>query len=256
MCSGIAKRLNAMTNQPVCPVDYKWEPYWDSLWDGLPYMQKEMTLDCAVLRNAPGVRHYVKKLDGERIIWREWDTAPGEIRLTDEEKKWAVEQFEMKDQHPRFLVINPDFKPIGGGGANKNWGIEKWAQVARQLPDVLLVQVSPPGNFAHFDGTVTIHTPTFRHACAILARSIGYIGHEGGLHHAAAALGKRGVVVFGGFIAPAITGYGAHRNLYTPDDRYPLGCGTINTTACPHCRAAMDAITVEQVVTAVKEMIQ
>jgi ADP-heptose:LPS heptosyltransferase len=253
MLSGIAKRINAMTNQPVCPVDARWEPYWDSLWDGLPYMQKQFTLGSVPLRNAPFAgRQYAHGLEGNRMKWRTWDIAPGEIRLTDEEKKWAVEQFETKDQHPRFLLINPSWKAVGGGGQNKDWGFEKWQEVAWALKDVLLVQVSPPW----LDGAIHIDCPTFRHACAILERSIGYVGHEGGMHHAAAALGKPAVVVFGGFISPEVTGYPTHKNLYVPDERYPLGCGTINTTDCPHCRAAMDAITVEEVVNATKEMIQ
>jgi hypothetical protein len=62
------------------------------------------------------------------------------------------------------------------------------------------------------------------------------------LHHAAAALGVPAVVIFGGFISPAVTGYAAHANIFTGDD---LGCGNINP--CPHCRAAMERISVDQV---------
>ena len=254
LLSGIAKRINAMTNQRVCPVDAKWEPYWDALWDGIPYMQKEMTIDCAALRNGPSVRQYYSGMAGNRIIWRKWDIAPGEIRLTNEERKWAVEQFTMKDQHPRFLLINPSWKAAGGGGQNKDWGFKRWQEVAWALRDVLLVQVGKLGASPWLGGAVQIETPTFRHACAILERSVGYVGHEGGLHHAAAALGRPAVVVFGGYISPEITGYGIHKNLFAPSPEYPLGCGTV--TPCAHCRSAMDQITVEEVVEAVREMLR
>lgn len=249
MLTGIARRTNAMTNQRVCPVDVKWQPYWDSMFDGLFYMTKQFTADVSPLRNGPSVRQYYWGMDGNRIIWRTWDKAPGEIALTLEEREWARAQFAIGEDHPKFLVINTSWKAKGGGGVNKDWGIDNWKQVGAALDDTLLVQMTEPW----LPGTLRIETPTFRHACAILERSIGYVGHEGGLHHAAAALGKPGVVVFGGFISPEVTGYPDHTNLYVPDERYPLGCGYV--TPCEHCRESMSKITVEQVVTAAKKMI-
>lgn len=86
-----------------------------------------------------------------------------------------------------------------------------------------------------------IQTPDFWRACAILSRASAYVGHEGGLHHAAAALGIPGVVIFGGFISPETTGYDCHVNLFTGGN----ACG--NRTPCMHCRDAMNRITPEAV---------
>jgi hypothetical protein len=241
MLSGIAKRTNAMTNQRVCPVDAKWEPYWDTLWDGLPFMQKQMTLDCAVLRNGPSVRHYYSGMKDNRILWRKWDIAPGEIRLTDEEREWAANETRLFGE--RFIVTESRHKEKGGGGANKQW--PHWQEFFDRR-----IEIGVPHRVLFYEMR---EAPTFRHACAILERSIGYVGHEGGLHHAAAALGKRAVVVFGGYISPDVTGYANHKNLYVAADKYPLGCGTV--TPCDHCRAAMEVISVEQVVEAVREMV-
>ena len=55
--------------------------------------------------------------------------------------------------------------------------------------------------------------PSFRHALAILERARLYVGGEGGLHHGAAAVGVGGVVLFGGFVPPLVTGYAVHANL-------------------------------------------
>lgn len=252
LVSGIAKRIHAMTNQSVSVLDANGNPRQCDLWNGLSYIYQN-GMGQIPLVNGPSVRQYYHGMAGNRILWRKWDIAPGEIRLTADERKWALGQFTMGEQHPRFIVLNPDFKEKGGGGANKNWGMQRWWEVARELKDTLIVQLIPPGNFTLIEGCVPIHTETFRHACAILERSIGYVGHEGGLHHAAAALGKPAVVVFGGYISPEVTGYPGHTNLYTPDERYPLGCG--DTAPCNHCRAAMDKITVEQVVEAVRKMV-
>jgi hypothetical protein len=49
------------------------------------------------------------------------------------------------------------------------------------------------------------------------------------------------VVLFGGFIPPQVTGYPTHTNLTAGS----AACGKLQS--CSHCRAAMDAISVEKV---------
>lgn len=253
MVSSIAKRIHAMTGERVTILGSNSAPRWSELWGGLPYMDRGRN-SCLGYFNHPARRHYYSGMEGNRILWRKWDIAPGEIRLTDEEREWAEKTCPTRP----FLIIEPGFKKQGGGGINKDWGWRRWADVSCNrtgMRDVNWLQFRHSG--AERLPWIPDHdykeTPTFRHACAILERSIGYVGHEGGLHHAAAALGKPAVVVFGGYISPSVTGYARHTNLYTPDDRYPLGCGTV--TPCEHCREAMNKITVEQVVSAVKEMV-
>jgi FkbM family methyltransferase len=61
-------------------------------------------------------------------------------------------------------------------------------------------------------------------AAGVLSGASLLISPEGGLHHAAAALGVRAVVIFGGFISPATTGYALHTNLFTA--ARPAGCAS------------------------------
>ena len=234
MASGIAGRLHAMTNEPVMIHGSDGKPRWSDVWDGLMYVTHDVFARSHII-NGPSVRQYYSRLEGNRILWRNWDIAPGDIRLTNEERAWAAEMTAHMD--PRFIVVESRFKEKGGGGVNKAWPY--WSEF-----------LNAPLGIAQF---WMRDLPSFRHACAILERSIGYVGHEGGLHHAAAALGKPAVVIFGGYISPEVTGYPEHTNLYSPDERYPLGCGTV--TPCEHCKESMSKITVEHVVTAVREMI-
>ena len=88
---------------------------------------------------------------------------------------------------------------------------------------------------------VYLHTPTFKQAAAVLARAKAAVLPEGGLHHAAAALGIRAVVIYGGFISPKQTGYDMHINLFTGTEP----CGS--RKSCEHCRASMAKITPEEV---------
>ena len=76
-------------------------------------------------------------------------------------------------------------------------------------------------------------------ACTALSGAAAAVLPEGGLHHAAAALGMPAVVIFGGMTSPANTGYDGHVNLFDPaGGESPCG----QRVACAHCRAAMAAI--------------
>jgi ADP-heptose:LPS heptosyltransferase len=96
------------------------------------------------------------------------------------------------------------------------------------------------------EGVKFLDTETFTEALSWMAASEGYIGPEGGLHHAAAAFGKPAVVVFGGYIHPNVTGYDFHENLGGD------WCGARNP--CNHCREKLDEITVEDVVNAAERI--
>ena len=64
---------------------------------------------------------------------------------------------------------------------------------------------------------------------------------EGGLHHAAAALGVPSIVLFGGFISPRQTGYPHQVNVFTGG----TPCGW--RVRCGHCAAAMKKIEPERI---------
>jgi hypothetical protein len=68
------------------------------------------------------------------------------------------------------------------------------------------------------------------------------------MHHGAAAMNIPAVVLFGGFVPPAVTGYDSHTNLTGGAE---FACGSFRY--CEHCIAAMKAISVDEVVTAALE---
>ena len=68
------------------------------------------------------------------------------------------------------------------------------------------------------------------------------MGLEGGFGHAAAALNKKAVVYFGGWISPEVIGYDFHENIYYKNTKSP--CGEYRHV-CEHCKEAREKITVE-----------
>ncbi len=91
-------------------------------------------------------------------------------------------------------------------------------------------------------GATQVPTPTFRHAAAVLSVCRAFVGTEGGLMHAAAAVGTPAVILWSEFISPEITGYSSMTNLRHAGKP----CG--NRFNCPSCRKSMEAITVDEVV--------
>jgi hypothetical protein len=151
-----------------------------------------------------------------------------------------------------FVAIEPFVKV--GAPPSKQWPVERFHEVARVLmPDIPIYQVSAPSQ-PTLDGLPRIESPNFRSTMAHLKAAALYIGPEGGLHHASAAVGTRAVVISGGFLPPLMTGYpDLHVNLTGDNGDY--ACGTRHST-CDHCIHAFDSITVEDVVRSAREQLE
>jgi hypothetical protein len=181
--------------------------------------------------------------DGRRWIWNMgFKAIPGEIFLSRQEKKYA------ETVGRDFIVIEPNVPMQKSVASNKQWPVERYAEVARSLKadghDVVQFNY---GKGVKLSAARQVISPHFRHGIAILNRAALYIGPEGGLHHAAAAVGIPGVVLFGGFIPPAVTGYSGHTNLTGGVDE---ACGSLSP--CQHCKEAMNRISVDEVMESAK----
>lgn len=193
------------------------------------------------------IEHYRGKrlyghVEGRRWVFHDFECPAGEIVFDDQELAFAA----ALPAEP-FIVVEPRVKVSGAcAGDNKQWPVQRYAALADALKretGLRVVQFVPPSVRALLAGAEVIRTPSFRHALAVLQRAELYIGPEGGLHHGAAAIGTKAVVIFGGFNTPRSTGYPWHANLTVGEP-----CGTI--APCAHCRAAMASIGVDQVLAA------
>lgn len=192
-------------------------------------------------------RRLYNKVAFNRWVWNEnFRPIPGEMFFSDEELKFA------EDAGSGFVLIEPNVPWHKTVASNKDWGAEKYAAVASALEgqgrDVR--QFVYETSRVRLPSATAVKTPTFRHALAVLARAALYIGPEGGLHHGSAAVGIPAVVLFGGFIPPSVTGYPTHTNLTGGAH----ACGKLRS--CPHCRAAMKAISVNEVLHAARRYLE
>lgn len=189
-----------------------------------------------------------------RNIWMPGFTPiPGNLYLRPDESQWALRattDIRRRSGCAALVYLNPYAKrsqPMPGGRrvydfhVNKEWGIERYAAAIRGAgARIAFLQPNAfdePRPFVEGAHPLA-NCPSFRHAAALLSHCDAYLGSEGGMHHAAAALGIRGVVIYGGWISPGLSGYACHDNVYR--GRFQDACGL--RSECAHCREAMAAI--------------
>lgn len=196
----------------------------------------------------PRHRIYTRRLEHRRWWNPDWRAPRGEIFFDDAEKRFSQSAGE------NFILIEPNLPFWKSTSPNKDWGFQRYQKVADLLRadgfEVVQLGYRDIGRHQILSGVRTVKSLSFRHGLSVLSRAAAYLGPEGGLHHGAAAVGTKAVVLFGGFISPQSTGYEMHTNMFTGGE----ACGSLNP--CAHCRAALDAITIEEVCVAVKSLLR
>jgi ADP-heptose:LPS heptosyltransferase len=212
---------------------------WSEVFDCNPRIEKHPVKgkEYCVVRNHGGTRPYHLGYDAatQCFAWNyKFRAEPGELYLTAEAKKTG---------QPGAFIIEPNTKPMPLS-RNKAWPWDRWQGLVDAL-DVPWVQLGPT-DARSLNGVRRVTTLNFGEALGWLYNASLIVTTDGALHHAAAALGKPAVVLWGGLAPPRILGYDGHTNICHAD----RWCGS--NFECAHCKEAMERITVEEVIDAVK----
>ena len=244
MATGMAKGLNGKRAAFGDGKRIIWGPWSAEIFKNNPHVARpgqEHHDDLEWIDYYKGHRGYNHlNKDRTRWIWNyDFKPKPGRIFFSTDELEFAENIGE------GYVVIEPNVPWQKSVAVNKDWGLAKYQAVATRLlaAGCDVVQLSGRDRLR---GVRTVETPTMRHALAALARARFAVLPEGGLHHGAAALNIPAVVIFGGFIPPAVTGYVIHTNLTGGAE----ACG--NLRRCNHCRGALDNISVDEVYGAIQ----
>ena len=235
MVTGIARRLQERNPAPVRVHDKRGRVRWSEMWNGNPrFAAPDFKGRVQVVVNGPSRRPYVDRETAECWHWRDdWICPIGELYFSARERAFGA-------RHAGKVILEPRLK--AGASPNKDWGLARWIELARALArkghEVAQFAGAGPGDLP---GVQTIRAGSFREACAVLGQARLAVLPEGGLHHAAAALGTPTIVLFGGFISPLQTGYPHQVNLFTGGKP----CGM--RRRCHHCEKAMRKIRVDEV---------
>lgn len=232
--TGTVRRMQEQDGRRVRVLDARGRPRWSAIWEHNPRIAPPgWRRDGPTVVDGPGRRPYIVKETRRQWVWRDWICPVGEIVLSARERHLAR-------AHAGRVVLEPNL--MAKASPNKDWGWARWTQLAGRLQarGHEVTQLGPRG-IRLLPGARHVETADFREACAVLSGAHLAVLPEGGLHHAAAALGVPSIVLFGGFISPRQTGYPHQLSLFRGGEP----CGM--RVPCAHCAAAMKAIEVEEV---------
>ena len=207
---------------------------WHPLWERASYIARPGEPgDFPGILNGPSCRPYIdyKRTTKDRWQFTDWRTSRGEL-------------FGIRPD-PRaegLVLIEPHIKATAS--PNKQWG--RWQELVDAYPEIAWAQLGNAGT-KWLKRVVPLETRDFAHACNLIASCDTAVLPEGALHHVAGALGRRVVVLFGGYLRPETTGYQAHINLAV-DDPEALGWRIRH----PACARAWSKITPDTVFEAVE----
>jgi ADP-heptose:LPS heptosyltransferase len=241
MAVGEARALHKASGKAVLVIGAHGRPMWSEVFEGNPYILKRYPGRPFVrLINGGGVRPYIELKTPERWYWRPYQPKPGELFFTPDELAFA-------EPYRGMVMVEPNVKQLGH--TNKAWIPSRWQELVDTLP-LPWVQCVQPGGQPLDELVRCVETPTFRHACAVLSVCEAFVGTDGGLMHAAAAVGVPAVILWSEFTSPDICGYKTMVNLRHAGKP----CGW--RTNCKECRIAMDKISVAEVVAALKGVLK
>ena len=231
MTMGEAKRLHEQTGKKVCLP----RRYCPELYDGIEYITDDPAKAGIVLKN-PFPATDILRTTNKKIAFKKYKPYPADLKITD------LDLSRFGD----FIFIEPHTKTLTSAN-NRDWGWENFCELVARVPFRF---VQPFYGLHVLPGVEPLRTNTFLDAVAVLRQARTGVMAEGGLMHAAAAVGVPSVVIFGGFISPENTGYDMHSNLFAGGEP----CG--HRFPCPHCREAMKLITVDQVAEALSQKLR
>lgn len=241
MAAGEAQRWFEATGKRSVIVDLDGHRRWHPIWDGNPVIVRpgETATDYYTIMNAAHCRPYIHYPFTAEGGWQ-FNTAfhcrdhIAKIYLTPDEIALGVD---LQSHLGPYVLIEPWSKH-----ANLTWPFDHWQALITALPHVRFVQ-HLHSNSRLLSGTHGV-LATFREACGLIQSSLLYVRGESGLCHAAAALGRPQLTIWGACMDPDVMAYYPQQLVVENFNGQPP-CGSWKP--CDHCAAAMRGIAVERV---------
>ena len=251
VAAGQAQRLyDADPSRRIAIVDIDGKPRWHEMWSGNPIIASPQDVAAGesvrFVVNGKNCRPYIVYPFTKDTGWtfnKEFHCRDhiSRLYLTPEERELGERS---RKKYGRYVLIEPFTKH-----PNFTWPLERWAALVKACPELTFVQHIHEGSRAFLVPGANYEHASFRGACGLIAEADLYVRSESGLCHAAAAFGTKQVTIFGGCMdADVMGGYPGQICLVDQDERTP--CGSWHP--CAHCQAAMERLTVETVVAAVR----
>ncbi|MGE0450461.1 MAG: glycosyltransferase family 9 protein [Vicinamibacterales bacterium] len=136
----------------------------------------------------------------------------------------------------------------------KEWGFDRFQGVVDARSDLRWIQVGSPTD-PLLRGAADHRGLRVRMTAGLLRRAKLFLGLEGGLMHLARAVDTPAVVVYGGALHPAVSGYAQQVALWRRPACSPCFSSHDPMSPCPHARGCLTSISVDDVLEAVASVI-
>lgn len=207
---------------------------WHEAWENNSQIARVGDKYDKFIINAPSARPYTTAVNHAAWTWKAYKPKPAKFYFSEDELH------EIAFIENNFIVVEPHLKQKAES-VNRDWGWDNFAKVTSSV-DADWVQLGPTKP-KMLPNARWIQTTKPRMMAAVMSKARAFLSPEGGMHHTAAALNLKGVVLFGGFIAPQVTGYTMHKNIFIGEG---LGCG--KRLKCEHCADAWRKINPERII--------
>ena len=148
--------------------------------------------------------------------------AAPQLYLTDTEIQQARDKYDFP-----YIVICPVGK-VKFSANRKEWGLEKFQKLRDLMPGYRFIQIGLKTD-PLLKNVNDARGLAVRQSAALIKNGILFIGLEGGLMHLAKAVGKKSVIIYGGFLRPEISAYEENLNISNLVD-----CSPCFHSAYPH----------------------
>tara|TARA_Y100000590_G_C15460690_1_gene916359 strand:+ start:56 stop:856 length:801 start_codon:yes stop_codon:yes gene_type:complete len=232
--------------------------YWSTIFENNPNIIKSEDVNnfsnIKWIHNYPHnrpYRNYSKELDKNKYNWnKDYKAIPGEIFFSNTEIEFSENIIKKINTKRKIIFIEPHVKKRRGF-ENWDWGFENWQSVVNNLKNEYLFLQCSFGDQKKLQNVISLHGANFRAACSIMSKTDLFIGPHGGFNHAAAALNKKAIIIFGGWISPKNVGYDFHTNIYIEHEMSPCG----NKIVCSHCKNCLKKINVEDITQKIRNIL-
>lgn len=130
-----------------------------------------------------------------------------ELFLTDKEVNDAKRNYPFN-----YIVTCPEGKQ-GFTANRKEWGFNNFQLLSNLFEEIEVIQIGSKDDRL-LENVIDARGLSIRESAAILHGSMFFLGLEGGLMHLAKSVGVKGIILYGGFIKPEISGYDDFLNIY------------------------------------------
>ena len=216
------------------------------------------------------IHSYAERQTAKRMIWKpqaraadavlaNFGSGPAsedcELYLTDAEYAAADALMAREGISRGFVIVEPDTNRDYFGEL-RAWPRDRWLAFVRKMrtayPALAFVQIGIPDGELLPDVVDLRGKTDFRIACVLLKRSRLFVGTEGGLMHAANAVGAKALILWGGVTMPEFAGYPSRQR--TICKRVVCApCGQLGW--CDNGHICMQQISVDEVVVAAGELL-